>query len=55
MYNKQGKKIANLIGHTGDVWSIAIDGDRLVSGGGDQRMMVWDLKNLKNEIMMKYL
>lgn len=45
-YNFQGKKVADLIGHTGAVWSIAIDGNRLVSGSLDQTMRIWDLSGL---------
>jgi WD40 repeat protein len=49
IYNKSGQQVASLVGHTGDVWSIALDGDRLVSGSGDQTMMVWDLSQLRIE------
>jgi len=35
------------VGHTGTVWSIAIDGDRLVSGSSDQTIKIWDLSKLK--------
>jgi len=47
IYNLKGKRVANLIGHTGEIWSIAIDGDRLVSGSVDQTIRVWDLSFLK--------
>jgi len=47
IYNKKGKEIASLVGHTGTIWSIAIDKDRLVSGSSDQTIKVWNLKELK--------
>ena len=50
IYNKEGREIASLIGHTGDIWSMAIEGDRLVSGGSDQTIRVWNLGVLKSNI-----
>jgi WD40 repeat protein/uncharacterized caspase-like protein len=47
-YNKQGQKTASFIGHTGEVWGIAIDGDTLVSGSDDQTIKLWDIRELKN-------
>ena len=47
IYNLKGKEVANLVGHTGEIWSIAIDGDRLVSGSDDQTIKIWDLSKLK--------
>lgn len=48
IYNKNGEEVADLVGHTGTIWSIAIEGDRLVSGSDDQAIKVWDLASLKN-------
>ena len=31
IYNTKGVKVASLVGHTGEIWSIALDGDRLVT------------------------
>jgi WD40 repeat protein len=49
IYNLDGEEIANLVGHTGEVWSIALDGDRLVSGSDDQTVRVWSLKEVQDE------
>ncbi len=50
IYNLEGKEIASLVGHTGTIWSIAVDGDRLVSGSDDQSVKVWDLKKINQEL-----
>jgi len=47
IYNKQGKEVGNLVGHTGEVYSIALDGDRLVSGSADKTIKIWDLSFLE--------
>ena len=49
IYDFKGKKISNLIGHTGEIWTLAIDGDRLVSGSGDQTIRVWDLSKITEQ------
>lgn len=48
IYNIQGQEVASLEGHIGTVWSIALAGDRLVSGSSDQTIKVWDLSFLDN-------
>jgi WD40 repeat protein len=48
IYNKDAKEVASLVGHIGTIWSIAVDGDRLVSGSSDQTMIVWDLNKVGN-------
>ncbi|MDY0116607.1 MAG: caspase family protein [Sulfurimonadaceae bacterium] len=48
VYDISGAEVASLVGHTGDVWSIAVDGDRLVSGSSDQTMKVWNLSEVES-------
>jgi len=47
IYNKQGIHLASLVGHTGVIWSIGLDGDKLISGSDDQTMMIWDLSKVE--------
>jgi len=47
-YNREGKLIARFVGHFGGIWSIATEGKWLVSGGDDQRIILWDLSRLKD-------
>ncbi|MFA6144230.1 MAG: caspase family protein [Sulfurimonas sp.] len=53
-YDKEGKPIANFIGHTGEVWNIAVDGETMVSGGTDQVVCLWDLSSLRNQSARAY-
>ena len=46
VYNQKGKELASLVGHTSEVWSLSLDGNRLISGSGDQTMMLWDLSSI---------
>jgi WD40 repeat protein len=45
-YDLGGQKLGELIGHEGDVWSVACssDGRYLVSGAADQTVRLWNLK-----------
>ena len=46
-YNPQsGKKIHDFIGHTGDVWGVAVSPDSrlLVSGSDDQTVKLWEIE-----------
>ncbi|WP_208597692.1 WD40 repeat domain-containing protein, partial [Desulfogranum mediterraneum] len=46
-YSREGKEVARFIGHTSDVWSLAVEGDRLLSGSDDQTLKLWDLGELR--------
>jgi WD40 repeat protein len=45
-YHRDGTHMAEFKGHTGVVWSIAISGQWMVSGGSDQVLKLWDLTEL---------
>jgi len=49
-YGINGRKAGEYIGHTGDVWAIAIsrDGKRLISGSDDQTLRLWNVKTGEN-------
>ncbi len=46
VYDIEGNEVARLIGHTGDIWSLAVQNDWLISGGDDQIIRIWNLKKL---------
>ncbi len=48
IYDFEGRHVASLVGHIGSVLSLALEGDRLVSGSSDQTIKVWDLSPLKD-------
>ncbi len=43
IYNKDGEELAQLVGHEGDIWALAVEGDRLLSASVDQTLKLWDL------------
>jgi len=49
IYNIRGEEIAELVGHTGSIDAINIQGDILVSGSQDQQIKIWDLSVLGKE------
>ena len=46
IFDIHGNEILSLVGHTGTIWSIALEGDILISGGIDQTIKVWDLSQI---------
>jgi WD40 repeat protein len=49
-YQHDGSKIGNYVGHTGDVWAVAVsaDGRFLVSGSDDQTVRLWNVTTREN-------
>ena len=51
LYKTQtGQKVHDFVGHTGDVWAVAVspDGQRVVSGSHDQTIKIWNLQTGEN-------
>ncbi len=47
--------MARLIGHTGEVWSVAARGHWLVSGSDDQTLRLWNLDPIRTAAAPKDL
>ena len=45
-YNTDGDTVTTFLGHEHDVFSINVDGDRLISGGADNIIKIWDLSRV---------
>ena len=56
IYDFWGEEVANLIGHTGDILWLDIDGDKLISTSTDKTIKIWDLTKLnKRKLNEKYI
>ena len=53
IYDLQGRLVSDLVGHHGSIWSIAVDGDRLVSGSDDQTIRLWNLKEVGRKSVIR--
>jgi hypothetical protein len=44
-YERSGRKLGDFVGHTGDIWAVAVSGDGrlLVSGSDDQTVRLWNV------------
>jgi len=49
-YQRDDSKIGDYVGHTGDVWAVAVsaDGRLLVSGSHDQTVRLWNVQTREN-------
>ena len=50
VYNLRGEKVAELVGHEGEVWAVAVtpDGKWAVTGASDQTLRLWYLGDIKD-------
>jgi len=53
-YNREGEKLGDYVGHTGDVWAVAVSpsGHLLVSGSADQTVRLWDVDSRENLVTL---
>jgi len=44
-YDRQGQKLGDFVGHTSDIWAVAVasDGKLLISGSDDQTVRLWNV------------
>jgi len=53
-YNREGEKLGDYVGHTGDVLAVAVSpsGQLLVSGSADQTVRLWDVDSRENLVTL---
>lgn len=56
VFDITGRKRGDFIGHTSDVWSVAVSGDGrfLLSGSDDQTVKLWNLETRENVVSLFY-
>lgn len=49
-YDRQGRRVGDFVGHTGDIWALAVspDGRLLLSGSDDQTVRLWNIATREN-------
>ena len=56
VFDTSGRKRGDFVGHTGDLWAVAIsaDGRLLISGSDDQTVRLWNVDTLENIASLFY-
>ena len=53
-YDLKGRKLGEFVGHTSDVWAVAVspDGRWLISGSDDQTLRLWNMQSFENVVSL---
>lgn len=56
VFDTSGSKRGDFVGHTGDIWAVAVsaDGHLLISGSDDQTVRLWNVDTRENIISLFY-